>query len=208
MGIFEAAKSALNQVQKSFSSGSTATEVQVVFGQNYISKCNHIIEEVKAGRWRGGTSLSITFDNSLVAEIEACISEHRSSDRVLYTDDSQFLDVVGESFIQEQLRNLHSSVGENWIAGFLMPQPLNPHDPNAIAVIAISPNTDPNSGEKFAVTQVGYLSKDQAKKFNKKVTNFCEQDAYIPVVCKLAGGTVDRPNYGLIARAKTNKIKS
>jgi hypothetical protein len=117
----------------------------------------------------------------------------------------QFLDVVGESFHQEELRNLYNEVQDSWLSGFLMPEPLNPHDPNAVGVMIISP--DPNVPNTFQVTQAGHLKKEQAKKVSKKIISLMENDAYIPILLKLSGGSLDKPSLGVIARAKTDKVK-
>jgi hypothetical protein len=85
-----------------------------------------------------------------------------------------------------------------------MPEPLNPHDPNAISVMIIVPDKD--NKDKFAVVQAGYLKKEQAKKVSKKIIRYVEQDAYIPIVLKLSGGSVDKPTLGVIARAKTDTV--
>jgi len=86
-----------------------------------------------------------------------------------------------------------------------MPEPLNPHDPNAISVMIIC--DAPEGEEGLRVIQSGHLKKEQAKKVAKKIINFVEQDAYITVLLKLSGGSLDKPNLGVIARAKTDKVK-
>jgi len=180
-------------------------EVKIVFGQNYIETCQQIMQSVKSGTWNGGNQISISFQNELLEEIDNCVQSHQSSGRVLYSDDMQFLDVVGESFHQEELRALYNQVQDSWLSGFLMPEPLNPHDPNAISVMIIAPDED--SEHKFGVIQAGHLKKEQAKKVSKKIINFAEQDAYIPILLKLSGGSLDKPSLGVIARAKTDKVK-
>jgi hypothetical protein len=118
----------------------------------------------------------------------------------------QFLDVVGESFHQDDLRSLYNQVQDSWLSGFLMPEPLNPHDSNAVSVMIISEASNSNDG-KFQVIQAGHLKKDQAKKVASKLSSLCENDGYVPILCKLSGGSLDKPNIGLIARAKTSQVK-
>ena len=179
-------------------------EIKIVFGANYITKCNEILTSIKNGKWNGGNELSISFDNELLREIDDCVSSHSSTSRVLYSDNMQFLDVVGESFHQAELKDLYNQVQERWMAGFLMPEPLNPHDPNAVSVMII---VSPDDGEDFKVIQTGHLKREQAKKVSKRIIELIEQDAYIPVLLKLSGGSLDKPNLGVIARAKTDKVK-
>jgi hypothetical protein len=88
-----------------------------------------------------------------------------------------------------------------------MPEPLNPHDPNAVSVMIIHSTSDEDTEGEFDVIQAGHLKKEQAKKVSKKLISLCENDAYIPILCKLSGGSLDKPNIGLIARAKTDEIK-
>ena len=140
-------------------------------------------------------------------EIDGAVQSHQATARVMYSDDMQFLDVVGESFHQDELRSLYNQVQDAWLSGFLMPEPLNPHDPNAVSVMIITESTDQSDSGRFEVIQAGHLKKEQAKKVSKKLISLCENDAYIPILCKLSGGSLDKPSLGLIARAKTDKIK-
>jgi hypothetical protein len=205
MGFFKDRKDVVKQYASSVGKPKQSQEVKITFGGNYIQKCQEIMEAVKNRTWNGGNQISIDFDNELLDEIENCVVSHSSSDRVLYSDDMQFLDVVGESFHQEELRNLYNRMKDSWLSGFLMPEPLNPHDPNAISVMIIAPD-DENKNE-YVVVQAGHLKKEQAKKVAKKIMGFVEQDAYIPVLLKLSGGSLDKPNLGVIARAKTDAVK-
>jgi len=180
-------------------------QVKIVFGPNYIQTCQQIKQSVQNGTWNRDNQVSVSFEDEILGEIDNCVESHQSSSRVLYADDMQFLDVVGESFHQEELRNLYNQVQDSWLSGFLMPEPLNPHDPNAVGVMIISP--DINDEKKFEVIRAGYLKKEQAKKVSKKIINFMENDAYIPILLKLSGGSLDKPSFGVIARAKTDKVK-
>jgi len=207
MGFFKSAKDAVKQYQDSINQPKQAQEVKIIFGENYISKCNEIMQLVKTGKWKGGNQLSISFNDDLLDEIDGSVQSHQATARVMYSDDMQFLDVVGESFHQDELRALYNQVQDSWLSGFLMPEPLNPHDPNAVSVMIITESADENDGGKFEVIQAGHLKKEQAKKVSKKLISLCENDAYIPILCKLSGGSLDKPSLGLIARAKTDKIK-
>jgi hypothetical protein len=207
MGFFKSAKDAVKQYQDSINQPKQAQEVKIIFGENYISKCNEIMQLVKTGKWKGGSQLSISFNDDLLDEIDGSVQSHQATARVMYADDMQFLDVVGESFHQDELKALYNQVQDSWLSGFLMPEPLNPHDSNAVSVMIITESTDKSDAGKFEVIQAGHLKKEQAKKVSKKLISLCENDAYIPILCKLSGGSLDKPSLGLIARAKTDKIK-
>jgi len=207
MGFFKSAKDAVKQYQDSINQPKQAQEVKIIFGDNYISKCNEIMQLVKTGKWKGGNQLSISFNDDLLDEIDGSVQSHQATARVMYADDMQFLDVVGESFHQDELKALYNQVQDSWLSGFLMPEPLNPHDSNAVSVMIITESTDKSDAGKFEVIQAGHLKKEQAKKVSKKLISLCENDAYIPILCKLSGGSLDKPSLGLIARAKTDKIK-
>ncbi len=207
MGFFKDAKNAVKQYQDSLNSTKPAQNAKIVFGVDYISQCNSIKQAISNGTWRGGNELSIDFDDELLLEIDEAVRSHCATTRVLYSEDMQFLDVVGESFHQEELKALYNQVQDAWLSGFLMPEPLNPHDPNAVAVVIIAESSDEDIEGQFKVIQAGHLKKEQAKKVAKKLVSLCENDAYIPILCKLSGGSLDKPNLGLLARAKTDKLK-
>ena len=207
MGFFKNAKDAVKQYQDSLNQPKQTQEVKIVFGENYISQCNEIMQLVKTGNWKGGSQISISFDDELLDEIDMAVQSHQATSRVMYSDDMQFLDVVGESFHQDELKALYNQVQGSWLSGFLMPEPLNPHDPNAVSVMIIHSNSDEDAEGEFDVIQAGHLKKEQAKKVSKKLISLCENDSYIPILCKLSGGSLDKPNIGLIARAKTDEIK-
>jgi hypothetical protein len=179
--------------------------VQVMFGSEYIAKCNEISKLARQGKKNISMQFSLEFDNNLLREIDDCIQSHSATNRVLYSDNMQDLNIVGESFNQTGLKNLFNQVQSNWLAGFLMPEPLNPYDTNAVSVIVISPDTN-NKGE-YNATQVGHLSKEQAKKVSAKLIDLTSKDTFIPILAKLNGGTSDKPNIGVFGRAKTDKIR-
>lgn len=179
--------------------------VQVMFGSEYIAKCNEISKLARQGKKNISMQFSLEFDNNLLREIDDCIQSHSATNRVLYSDNMQDLNIVGESYHQTELNNLFEEVGNDWLAGFLMPEPLNAYDTNAISVIIISPNQD-NRNEYDAI-QVGHLSKEQAKKVSAKLIDLTSKDTFIPVLAKLNGGTADKPNIGVFGRAKTDKIR-
>ena len=172
-------------------------EINLVFGPGLMAGYRDIVEN--RGKIK---SVAINFPPALMGEISDAINSHQASAHVAYADDMQFLDVVGESFYKDNLRDLHEEYGDGWIYGFLMPEPLNPHDTNAVSLLVISDDED----GKLGAVQVGYLGRDQAKKTQAKIIEHLENGLVIPVLLKLTGGEVGKEHLGVMARAKHSKI--
>jgi hypothetical protein len=170
--------------------------MQATFGASYMNDLAHIAKGLK-----GPAVLQVEYPDGLIKEIDDAIQSHSPSENVLYDDEMQFIDVVGESFRQEALRELMDKVGQSWLAGFLMPEPLNPHDPKAVSVVAIS------IAENYETTVVGYLGADVAKRVQPKVVKYLNGGAVIPILLHLVGGENGKPSIGVVARAKTKNIK-
>ncbi len=172
-------------------------KITIIFGSQYMDGLRNVLANSK-----GISGASVDFPAELMQEIDDCVKNHKASDNVLYDDEMQFLDVVGESFRQDDLRELMATYGsDKWFSGFLMPEPFNPYDKNAVGVMLIV------AEEEYKVVQVGYLGKEQAKKVQAKIIKYLEGGAVIPCLLKMAGGTPDQPSIGMIPRAKTKKIK-
>ena len=172
-------------------------EITLEFGPSLMSGYKEII--ANKGKIK---SVSIHFPPALMEEISDALNSHQASTHVAYTDDMQFLDVVGESFYQASLMDLHKEHKDNWMYGFLMPEPLNPHDSNAVSVLVIADEED----GKLGAVQVGYLGREQAKKTQAKIIKQLENGLVIPVLLKLTGGETGKENLGVMARAKHSKI--
>lgn len=181
----------------------------IIFGANFSSSISNAYQ-AKA------QSIKIDFPHELMKEIDEAIDSHSASANVLYEDEMQFIDVVGEAQNQEDLieilrRDEHElddmesdRQGSDWYAGFLMPEPYNQFDANAVKVLLI--DFDPEMGT-YPIVQVGYLPKEQAKKVSKKVMLLLDEGKVIPLLMKITGGTPEKPNVGVIVRAKTKAIK-
>lgn len=107
------------------------------------------------------------------------------------------LDVVGESFYQDDLQKLAKSQpgsAAGWFAGLLIAEPRNEYDPNAVAVYLLD-QTD----SEIDACQVGYLPKDSAKQFSLAIMQRLQtQGEVVPVLAGLNGGEgPDRPAYGV-----------
>lgn len=89
--------------------------------------------------------------------------------------------VVGESFHQAELQQALSAHGRE-LSATLKPEPDNPYDSNAIAVLVEG-------------VIVGHLAKDVAKRFHALLTTLPT-----PVVCPAAlhGGTPDKSSIGIV----------
>lgn len=165
--------------------------IDVQFDSTYLDQ----ISNISASR----AQLNLTFPGDLLQEIADAIENHQATARIPYVEEMQFLDVVGESFHQDALMDLDINFPEEWFAGFLVPEPFNQFDKNAVMVLLIKP-------DDLSVLQVGHLSKEQAKKVHNKICKLLVNDQYVPVLMKIKGGDDEKPNFGVLARAKTNKI--
>lgn len=155
--------------------------------------------------------ISVSFGDELLGEIWNSIESHTPSLRILYDDEQQPINNVGESYRQEQIANFcegQSAEDLGWISGFLMPEMANPHDKTAVAIYAIK-QTEPgiDSEVTFSVLHGGYMDKESAKKVHKKILNLMGKDQFIPLLIRIVGGTDEKPNYGVFAYAKTKAIK-
>jgi hypothetical protein len=196
MGFLDKAKQ-LAATAKAATAPSEGRDVTLVFGPKLMAGYKDIVEN--QGKIR---SVEVHFPPALMAEISDSINSHQPSTHVAYSDDMQFLDVVGESFYIDNLKELHKEHGDGWMYGFLMPEPLNPHDSNAVSVLVIADDED----GKLGAVQVGYLGREQAKKTQSKIIKHLEGGLVIPVLLKLTGGETGKENLGVMARAKHSKI--
>ena len=166
-------------------------KIEIVFNETFIDQITSIEST--------NVELSVSFPEDLMKEIDKAVSQHIETPRVPYDEEMQFLDVVGESFHQDSLKALHEEYGEHWFAGFLLPEPFNQFDPNAVMVLAINPSD-------YSVVQIGHLAKDQAKKVQKKIIKLLVNNMYVPIILLIKGGEPDKPNFGVLARSKTKKL--
>lgn len=154
-----------------------------------------------------GTSVSISFEDDLLEEICTSIENHEATDRILYDEEQQSINNVGESYRQESITKFCSETTAEdlgWMSGFLMPEMANPHDKTAVAIYVIKRLV---AGEdKFELLHGGYMDKESARKVHKKILNLMGKDQFIPLLTRIVGGTPDKPNFGVFAYAKTTAI--
>lgn len=88
---------------------------------------------------------------------------------VLWPSDSEMFDVVGEQFVSDNVRAMRDAIRENarfWPhTAFLAAEPTNPHDSNAVAV-HFPLVRQGFLGRSEEAIRVGYLPREQAKKFH------------------------------------------
>ena len=184
-------------------------EVVIPFDANWFDSWEslRIQQEAKPG----AIEVSVSFDDELLKEIWNSIESHMPSVRVLYDEEQQPINNVGESYRQEQIANFcdgTSSEDLGWLAGFLLPELMNPHDKTAVAIYAMKLTPSGIDSEvPFSVLHGGYMDKESAKKVHKKILNLMGKDQFIPLLIRIVGGTLDKPSYGVFAYAKTKAIK-
>lgn len=167
----------------------------------------HMLKAISSLNGNGANNYPPTFEirfpEEILNDINEAVSSHEAVGGVFYSDTKQFLDVVGESFHQKELNALIQQYGrDRWLYGFLMPEPFNPHDENAVMVLLITKKED---GELDAVP-VGYLARDQAKRVSKSIIKILKKGGVIPVLAMVKGGTAGKENYGVLARAMTTVV--
>ena len=170
-------------------------------------------EELRLKQEANPTALDvkISFDEELLKDIWNSIDGHNPTERILYDDQQQPINNVGESFRQAEIEQFCGDVSADelgWLAGFLMPEMANPYDKTAVAIYVIKPTKEGVESEvPFQILHGGYMDKESAKKVHKKILNLMGKNQFIPLLTRVVGGTSEKPNYGLVAYAKTKAIK-
>jgi hypothetical protein len=155
--------------------------------------------------------VKVSFDEELLNEIWNSIDGHSPSERILYDDEQQPINNVGESFRQTEIEEFcgdKSAEELGWLAGFLLPEMANPYDKTAVAIYVIKPTDEGIDSETpFQILHGGYMDKESAKKVHKKILNLMGKNQFVPLLIRVVGGTQDKQNYGVFAYAKTKAIK-
>lgn len=183
-------------------------EVIIQFDANWYDSWQALEIEESSNPSSTGISVSVSFEDDLLEEICASIENHEASERILYDEEQQPINNVGESYRQESIAKFCTETTAEdlgWMSGFLLPEMANPHDKTAVAIYVIKRL---NSGEdKFELLHGGYMDKESAKKVHKKILNLMGKDQFIPLLTRIVGGTHEKPNFGVFAYAKTTAIK-
>jgi hypothetical protein len=149
--------------------------------------------------------LNSDFFEKLYIIVDQMPGEGIEDKRIAYAgrDNRQFIEVVGESFCQEDLRNFYKP--EKWRYGLLVPEQDNKFDSNAVAVYLVHTPDQSDEGE-YGVYRVGYLNKDLAKKVSQKIVNLLAQSGIvIPVLAMVKQGAAE-DNLAVVAYAMTDLI--
>lgn len=115
-------------------------------------------------------------------------------------EDFRDFEVVGESFYSENLTKLaKGKAGKDagWFSGFLLCEPSNQFDRNAVAVYLID-----TTNSRYEAEQVGYLPKEVAASVNKAImARLATKGEVVPILGRLFGGEgPGKENYGVSAR--------
>lgn len=206
MGLFSNILSALS----SASASKVPIQKTIAFDSNWYDSWESLrIEQQHNSQ---SIEVSVSFDEELLKEIWDSIQTRTGSTRILYDDEQQPINNVGESYRQTQIEEFcGGKSGEDlgWLAGFLLPELANPHDKTAVAIYVIKPMNQNNqvSRDSFSILHGGYMDRESAKKVHKKIINLMGKDRYIPLLIRIQGGTSEKPNFGVFAYAKTTAIK-
>ena len=149
--------------------------------------------------------LNSKFFEKLYAVVDQMPGEGIEDKRIAYAgrDNRQFIEVVGESFCQEDLRSFYKP--EKWRYGLLVPEQDNKFDSNAVAVYLVHTPDQSDDGE-YGVYRVGYLNKDLAKKVSQKIANLLAQSGIvIPVLAMVKEGSAQN-NLAVVAYAMTDLV--
>jgi hypothetical protein len=201
MGFFSSILKAATQSQP-------PREVVIPFDANWFDSWQALELEENSRTNSSGISVSVSFDDDLLEEICTAIENHEGSDRILYDEEQQPINNVGESYRQEAISAFCDGAAAeelDWMSGFLMPEMANPHDKTAVAIYVIKRNAEDD--DKFSILHGGYMDRESAKKVHKKILNLMGKDQFIPLLTRIVGGTPDKPNFGVFAYAKTQAIK-
>ena len=204
MGLF----SALFRAATSLADEQASVEVLIPFDSDWFDTWEALRIKQEANPFP--VDVKVSFDGDLLQEIWDSIEGHSPTNRILYDDEKQPINNVGESFRQSAIEEFcgnQSAEDLGWLAGFLVPEMANPYDKTAVAIYAISPTEEGIDSEiPFKILHGGYMDKESAKKVHKKILNLMGKGQFIPLLTRVVGGTSEKPNYGLVAYAKTKAI--
>jgi len=220
----------LDGIKGLFSESPPPTVRDIHFDSEWEETWKSTISELNSSHKSGGQfSVNVVFDDEILAEIDNAIETHMGSERVPYSETKSPINNVGESYRQDEIRDFCNGEGGDempWLSGFLLPEMANQYDKNAVAVyvfrnrsnailkngalsvevLNISENLEINDSP-FQLLHAGYMDKDSAKKYHKKILDLLGKNQYVPLLIRISGGTKEKPNYGVFPYAMTDKIK-
>jgi hypothetical protein len=150
--------------------------------------------------------LNSEFFEKLYSVVDQMPGEGIEDKRIAYAgrENRQFIEVVGESFCQEDLRNFYKP--EKWRYGLLVPEQDNKFDSNALAVYLVH-TPDQSEDDEYGVYRVGYLNKDVAKKVSQKIANLLVKAGIVIPVLAIVKESSDNNNLAVVAYAMTDEIE-
>ncbi|MDQ1700608.1 MAG: hypothetical protein QOG34_2471 [Frankiaceae bacterium] len=98
------------------------------------------------------------------------------------------IDIVGESFHEDYIRQIRSRYADREFEIVLVPEPNNPYDPNAVAI-----HVDGGI--------VGHLARDMAASWQPRVLAAAAEGFVVAGTAAIFGGTQDKPNLGVFGAA-------
>lgn len=114
---------------------------------------------------------------------------------------------MGESFHKEDIAELvskYKNYEEGWFSGFLLPEPDNKFDSNAVAVYLVDGKADP-----LTCVPVGHIEKSQAKQIQPKLINLLlTKGKAVPVLAKIQGGNYEKKNFGVFIKVFSELAKT
>ena len=97
--------------------------VTIPFDSNWFDSWESL--RIKQEQNRSPIEVSVSFNDELLEQIWDSITNHTSTDRILYDEEQQPINNVGESYRQKQIEDFCDGIGGEelgWLAGFLMPE--------------------------------------------------------------------------------------
>lgn len=150
--------------------------------------------------------LDTEFFESLYMVMDQMPGEGIEDERIAYAgrESKQFLEVVGESFCQEDLRKFYKP--DKWRYGLLVPEQDNKFDPNAVAIYLVCTDDESDDGE-YGAYRVGYLKKEVAKKVSGKIATLLVNSASVIPILAIVKEQDATSNLAVVAYAMTDLIK-
>jgi hypothetical protein len=158
---------------------------------------------------KGKTVKTIVLDSdffiALYEVVDQMPGEMIEDKRIAYAgrENRQYIEVVGESFCQDDLRNFYKP--EKWRYGFLAPEQANPYDSNAVAIYLISTDEE-NGTDEFSAYRVGYLKKEVAKKVSGSIAQLLVQKNIVIPVLAIVKEADRMDDLAVVAYAMTDVI--
>jgi hypothetical protein len=144
-----------------------------------------------------GTALFKRIDRLLSAHPGEDVSTRGIAHFQASDSQKQYLEIVGESFCQEDIKAHFKP--DKWAYGLLVPEPTNSSDPNAIAIYLIT--------RDFAVVRVGYLKKEMAKKVSRKISSLLVNDGLVIPVLAIVKKKENSENWAIVGYAMTDFLQ-